>query len=309
MNPLSKPGRSGTAASDSRNETDAILVAVQEAMDKASDFVQAGPRIRERHFGFGVRPRSAPPVAAAPRTPSLLERLGLRRNRNADDADYAGTRIVQPADTDKIVPGNASLEESEVLKSLFGDVAAEAATPAKPAVRPAIPRPAAARKKLDRGDVTLAALGLTLGLICALFPWYIFFNQEQFGVRAFVFEGGRSGTPARSVGYQPHMIGKPFSTGETPKMSLDFFPTATLPAEDETARAVPASEQPFPLDIVNYRLVHVANGRAMIEDSDGLWVVQPGSRLPDASRVVSLEKRGGSWVMVTSLNQVIQLEN
>lgn len=309
MNPLSKFGRSGTAAPDPKSETDAILVAVHEAMDKASDLVQAGPRIRELHFGFGVRPRSAPPVPAAPRAPSLLERLGLRRNAHAGDADYAGTRIVQPAGDDIAAAGNASVEETEVLNSLFGDKNTGTSSSAKTVVRPAVPRPVAARKKLDRGDVTLAALGLTLGLICAMFPWYIFFNQEQFGVREFVFEGGRSGTPARSVGYQPHMIGKPFSTGEVPKIGLDFFPTATLSDEPEASRAVPASEQPFPLDLVNYKLVHVANGRAMIEDSDGLWVVQPGSRLPDASRVVSLEKRDGSWVMVTSLNQVITLEN
>ena len=309
MNPLSRFGRSGTAAPDPRSETEAILLAVHEAMDKASDFVPAGPKIREQHFGFGVRPQTVAPVAVAPRAPSLLQKLGLRKKARTGNAEYAGTRIVQPATAETVATGNSSAEESEVLKRLFGDTATGTIGIAKPTVRPAIPRAAAAKRKLDRGDITLAALGVTLGLICALFPWYIFFNQEQFGVREFVFEGGRSGTPARSVGYQPHMIGKPFSTGEMPKIGLDFFPTATLSEEAEAGRAVPASEQPFPLDIVNYKLVHVANGRAMIEDSDGLWVVQPGSRLPDASRVVSLERRDGSWVMVTSLNQVIALEN
>ena len=36
---------------------------------------------------------------------------------------------------------------------------------------------------------TLAALGVVLAMICALFPWYIFFNQEQFGPPAMKFEG------------------------------------------------------------------------------------------------------------------------
>ncbi|MEO5759918.1 MAG: hypothetical protein ABIQ51_24040, partial [Mesorhizobium sp.] len=55
------------------------------------------------------------------------------------------------------------------------------------------------KKKSDRrSDFVVAALGLTLGLICALFPWYIFFNQDQFGVQAIKFGGtgtnsGRAG--------------------------------------------------------------------------------------------------------------------
>ncbi|TPO11857.1 hypothetical protein FJ980_04530, partial [Mesorhizobium sp. B1-1-5] len=45
--------------------------------------------------------------------------------------------------------------------------------------------PRLADKSADRrSDFVIAALGITLGLICALFPWYIFFNQEQFGVQA-----------------------------------------------------------------------------------------------------------------------------
>ena len=31
----------------------------------------------------------------------------------------------------------------------------------------------AAKKRDRRSDLTVAALGITLGLICALFPWYI----------------------------------------------------------------------------------------------------------------------------------------
>jgi hypothetical protein len=54
-------------------------------------------------------------------------------------------------------------------------------------------------------------------------------------------------------------------------------------------------------------MVHVANGRAMIEDDAGLWIVQRGSILPDSSQVSSIEQRNGKWVMVTSTDQVIEL--
>ena len=72
-------------------------------------------------------------------------------------------------------------------------------------------------------------------------------------------------------------------------MKLDLFATGTLPKDDgdDGRRARPAStEQPFPRrSSRNSGCVHVANGRAMIEDDAGLWVVQRGSVLPDSSRV------------------------
>ena len=54
-----------------------------------------------------------------------------------------------------------------------------------------------AAKRDRRSDLTVAALGVTLGLICALFPWYIFFNPDEFGVRAMKF-GGNGGETGRS---------------------------------------------------------------------------------------------------------------
>ncbi|MEO3384899.1 hypothetical protein [Mesorhizobium sp. CAU 1741] len=225
----------------------------------------------------------------------------------------------------------ASADEDQILMRLFGD-GAEMPTPAqKPSAKPAstpaprraksplLPAPpptpkqsfepfSVPKKRFDRGDVTIAALGITLGLICAAFPWYIFFNQEKFGVKEFVFDGGRAGAPPAHLAYQPKLVAKPFANDSLPSMNLDFFPTATLPQEGEEADAIPVSEQPFPLDLVSFRLVHVANGRAMIEDADGLWVVQPGSRLPDASEVVSIEQRDGGWVLVTSRDTVIELQ-
>ena len=176
-----------------------------------------------------------------------------------------------------------------------------------PAVRPAPAALPKARKR-DRSDMVVAVLGVALGLTCALFPWYIFFNQEQFGVREFVFQGRGLVTPPSNLVYQPALINQPFSTGEVPKMNLDFFPTATLPAEEDEIRSVPASEQPFPSDLISFKLVHVANGRAMIQDEDGLWVVQRGSRLPDASEVASIEQRDGNWVLVTTLDKVVELQ-
>lgn len=166
-----------------------------------------------------------------------------------------------------------------------------------------------ASKEGRRGDITVVALGITLAAICALFPWYIFFNQEKFGVRAMKFEGGGTPVASGATGPAPQRVGAPMDVKDVPVMDLDLFATGTVPdkKDDQLGMAPGLDQQPFPTATPEFRLVHVANGRAMIEDDAGLWVVQPGSVLPDSSRVTSIEKRDGNWVIVTSTDQVFAL--
>ncbi len=196
-----------------------------------------------------------------------------------------------------------------LLSGLFGKT-----RPPRPALAPVpVPEswpapPSAPFPKIDRpdrrGDFVVAGLGVALGLICALFPWYIFFNQEQFGVRAMRL-GGQGANSGRVVA---DSLPPPARIRDLPELpgELDLFSTGNI--ADEPARDPPgADEQPFPGAAAEYRLVHVANGRAMIEDDAGLWIVQSGSRLPDSSRVAAIEQRAGKWVLVTSREQVIEL--
>jgi hypothetical protein len=161
------------------------------------------------------------------------------------------------------------------------------------------------KKKSDRrSDFVIAALGITLGLICALFPWYIFFNQDQFGVQAMKF-GGTGTNSGRAGGGVVAERSAPLTAKDVPAANLDLLATGTV--QDDTNPAPAPDEQPFPADAAKFRMVHVANGRAMIEDDAGLWIVQRGSILPDSSQVSSIEQRNGKWVMVTSADQVIEL--
>ncbi|CDX32618.1 conserved hypothetical protein [Mesorhizobium sp. ORS 3359] len=153
-----------------------------------------------------------------------------------------------------------------------------------------------------RSDFVIAALGITLGLICALFPWYIFFNQEQFGVQTIKFGGSGSNSGREGGGVVAQRSG-PLTAKDIPNSDIDLFATGTV--QDDPAP--PPTDQPFPAAASEFKMVHVANGRAMIEDDTGLWVVQRGSILPDSSRVASIEQRGGKWVIVTSTDKVIQL--
>ncbi|MDG4895908.1 hypothetical protein P9272_20265 [Mesorhizobium sp. WSM4976] len=168
---------------------------------------------------------------------------------------------------------------------------------------PKVQFPRLADRSADRrSDFVIAALGITLGLICALFPWYIFFNQEQFGVQAIKFGGSGSNSGREGGGVVAQRSG-PLTAKDVPNPDIDLFATGTV--QDDPAP--PPADQPFPAVASEFKMVHVANGRAMIEDDTGLWVVQRGSVLPDSSRVASIEQRGGKWVIVTSTDKVIQL--
>lgn len=176
------------------------------------------------------------------------------------------------------------------------------------AARPAAPP---AKRRERRSDLIVAALGITLGLICALFPWYIFFNQEEFGIRALKFDGRGANDVSGpiAVGPQPERVGAPMTLENPPEMQLDLFATGTLPTQGDgdSAKTNAALEQPFPVEDPVFKVVHVENGRAMIADESGLWVVQRGSVLPDNTSVASIEQRDGRWVVVTSGERVIEV--
>lgn len=168
------------------------------------------------------------------------------------------------------------------------------------------------RFRYSSGDIALAAAGLALALTCAVFPWYIFYNQEQFGIRALEFKGdtdavGGAGLSPRSR-LSPEPLELPYFAPPAPDAVFDPVATGTLPT-DAAPRVPPPGpeEQPFPSRPGDFRLIHVANGRAMIEDERGIWVVHPGSMLPDDSRVSSIERRSGQWVLVTDKNRVVAI--
>lgn len=158
-------------------------------------------------------------------------------------------------------------------------------------------------------DFVVAGLGLALGFGCAVFPWYIFFNQEKFGVRAMKFEGNSNQLRSAGMRIDESLVDE-LDTGVALPEELDLFATGTIPDEtedeDKRPRVVPA-EQEFPGDPVGYRMIHATPGRAMIADDSSIWVVQRGSLLPDNSYVSSIEQRGRTWVLVTSNKRTVEL--
>lgn len=159
-------------------------------------------------------------------------------------------------------------------------------------------------------DMVIAGLGIALGLVCALFPWYIFMNPEKFKLEGYHFSGNPQAAHSASSNSRPVRIGDAIKLPEASQGALDIFPTGTVSDPGTKKSKSDEKDQPFPGDAPKepeFNLIEVANGRAMIEDADGIWVVKVGSPLPNDSRVAAIEKRGGNWVLVTTAKDVVPL--
>lgn len=176
-----------------------------------------------------------------------------------------------------------------------------------------VPRP-----RLRRGDdgqtsdMILAISGVVLAAFAAFFPWYVFFNKEDFEVRG---PGGHMvrdlpEAPFRNVVSISPIASKDNDKDMVPPESVDDVITATVPEE---TGALPLKEdssldplnQPLPGSAA-FKLLHVTNGKALIQDSTGMFIVRVGSVLPDNSRLSTIEKRDGEWVLITSNGDVIR---
>jgi hypothetical protein len=169
------------------------------------------------------------------------------------------------------------------------------------------------RSKWLSSDRITAGTGVMLAAASAFFPWYVFFNEEQFGIRTVPMEHTRDlpEGPGRNVfSVSPlALIDNDDKSDSTPLPDpVDNLTTATvssLGAERENGAL--AEQQPFP-GTNTFRLMHVANGRALIEDNSGMYMVRVGSILPDNSRLATIEQREGRWVIITSNGEIYRDE-
>lgn len=160
----------------------------------------------------------------------------------------------------------------------------------------------------SRGDIALFASGIVLSAFCASFPWYVFMNQDKFSAPK-VTLGNIPSSGRAPINWNPTERTGEDSLAETSQDNdVDTFTTGTTPPASEEVDAPVVVRQPFPAGPPpEFELVHVANGRAMIQDDKGLYVVQRGSLLPDNSFVARIENRDGRWVLVTTADRVLEI--
>lgn len=164
------------------------------------------------------------------------------------------------------------------------------------------------RKKFWTSDRIIGYSGAALALSAAFFPWYVFFNSAKFGIDATVSMISRnfSGWSERSTFSQTPGAMTNEGLTAADKAAQDPLLTGTVPGLDDVKNKgdAEAVEQPFPTSVTRFHLLHVSKGRAMIEDDNGVYVVGPGSPLPDLSKVASVEERDGQWVIVTDKGEI-----
>ncbi|NRP17774.1 hypothetical protein LPJGGPFB_01000 [Ensifer adhaerens] len=161
-------------------------------------------------------------------------------------------------------------------------------------------------------DKALAATGIMLAALATFFPWYAFFNQDKFTMPP-LWQGSTRDLPekpARNV-LSVSPLAMSDMDGET-VAAIDHLTTATVPSlgggpAAEGKAPQEGLEQPFP-GKTGFKLMHVANGRALIEDTTGMYIVRIGSILPDNSRLATLEERDGRWVMITSSGDIYRAD-
>ncbi len=166
---------------------------------------------------------------------------------------------------------------------------------------------AAETKPIDRW---LVATLVGFSMLCAAFPWYVFFNQDKFGVNVAGWEKLRDvqhGRPAGEAGIGALRDPQQDEAERAllREMETDRLTTAAISSTPSGggSDAGGFEDQAFPGG-VEFKLLHVANGRALIENGSGIFLVQIGSKLPDSSRLAGLRQRNGKWEIVTSAGKV-----
>lgn len=165
-----------------------------------------------------------------------------------------------------------------------------------------VPPLAVRKKKFWTADRVIGWSGAVLALAAAFFPWYVFVNEDKFGLEALrAMVSDDAAVPSRRSTLEGNANGIP--ERKTAKLQTeDNIVTGTVPAVEEESstdseQALPA--QPFPSAPRNFRLLKVIKDQAMIEDGTGIFVVRKGDVLPDRTKVADLEQRDGKWVLVT----------
>lgn len=160
-------------------------------------------------------------------------------------------------------------------------------------------------------DKLLGAVGLAMAAFATFFPWYALLHRDEFSMPSLWQETTRD-LPERP-GRDLVSVSPLAMTDRDVKdlaAALDRLTTATVPGLgperlEKAGETGVGLDQPFP-ESPEFKLMHVAGGRALIEDASGIYVVRIGSILPDNSRLATFEQRDGRWVMITSKGEVYE---
>ncbi|TCD16194.1 hypothetical protein [Oricola cellulosilytica] len=158
-------------------------------------------------------------------------------------------------------------------------------------------------------DYVLSVVGLLIGTAAALFPWHVYFNPESYGPPEMAFSRGgvvppdEDAVPSSGTPLFEFETGR-FVRADTPPASVDRLTTGKV---DPNAGASGDPDQPFPGNGRAFTLFAVHDGRALVGDMDGVYLVSRKSRLPDGTTLEAIERDGKGWHIVTSDKRLIRV--
>ena len=115
--------------------------------------------------------------------------------------------------------------------------------------------------------------------------------------------------PSTASGLPPSEGAPKPVAGSEPATDVDFTATGTVPlGKNRNAETVlpvgqlvtPAASTPLP----SFVLRDVFDGKALVESPRALALVGPGTVLEGAGEVLSIERRGAGWVVLTTKGQI-----
>ena len=180
------------------------------------------------------------------------------------------------------------------------------------------------RRRTRLFDLGLGVVGLALAGISSYLPYYVYFNESEFGPPTMQFTGRidyeapvivERARETRRALFTEDLVVKFDAQEIDPLVTGSIQPNeGGIPRLRPRVRPRPSLEQFDDLqteliDHESLELVFATRGRALIRDGDDILPIAVGSRLPDGSTVKSLLRKKNGWQVVTSNNHVLKPSN
>lgn len=160
-------------------------------------------------------------------------------------------------------------------------------------------------RDMTPADYVLSAIGLALGTFAAVFPWHVYLNPEDYGPPRMTFSRGgvipqaeiaaqEPGAPADAAGPRS---GEAATSVARARPAVD--PVTTGKVDRGAVRQI-ETDQPYPGNGRSFQVLAVDGARALVGDSDGVYLVRAGSRLPDDTVAQSFRQDGTGWYILTA---------
>lgn len=151
------------------------------------------------------------------------------------------------------------------------------------------------RRKLT--DFALGCVGVALAAGSLYFPWHIYLNPDAVTQPRITFSGNMEPVGEPEDRYAP--LGLAYPLPDRVEI-IDPVITGSVEVADDRQ----SSDQPTGADsgrvLPGYRLLHAANGRALVRDVDSIFMVRRGTALPGGRRVERIGQVDGAWQVFTS---------